>query len=74
MQNLIEFVQGTVRRIAFAYRKASLIAFVSRRSSKVERECFIGETTSLRKVCNMKMGRNALYIHITLRIRTRVQI
>lgn len=46
MQNLIEFVQGTARRVAFAYRRLNSIAFISHCSSKVVRECFIGETTS----------------------------
>lgn len=41
MQNLIEFVQGAARRIAFAYRESCSVVFIFRCSSKVARECFI---------------------------------
>lgn len=66
MQNLIELVQGTVRRVAFAYREPSSIAFISQCSSKVERECFIGENSLLKniKVCLSNMEMRYTYIHL----------
>jgi len=47
MQNLIEFARGAPRKIAFAYRELSSIAFISRYSLKVRREDALlnGETS-----------------------------